>query len=163
VSETPEAAAEHFSLAWQQVKDRYESVSNQYALTLLELKRFDEAEGVLRGSLKMHPAAANERAPGPNSAAEERLHQGERGYLDALAVNRSTRKSFWPCTAARLRRGTTRSRAGAEGAAHAGAAARRKADSGGGGGVRPQRRPVRCEPHDPESAADAGAAAPVGN
>jgi tetratricopeptide (TPR) repeat protein len=84
----PKAAAEHFGLAWQQVKDRYESVSNQYALTLLELKRFEEAEGVLRGSLKMHPGS------GPSSVHLGRilLRKGDYAkardaYLDALAVN----------------------------------------------------------------------------
>jgi tetratricopeptide (TPR) repeat protein len=84
----PKAAAEHFSLAWQQVKDRYESVSNKYALTLLELKRFDEAEGVLRGSLKMHPGS------GPTSVHLGRIllrkadyPKAKEAYLDALAVN----------------------------------------------------------------------------
>jgi tetratricopeptide (TPR) repeat protein len=84
----PKAAAEHFSLAWQQVKDRYESVSNKYALTLLELKRFDEAEGVLRGSLKVHPGS------GPTSVHLGRIllrksdyTKAKEAYLDALAVN----------------------------------------------------------------------------
>jgi tetratricopeptide (TPR) repeat protein len=84
----PKAAAEHFSLAWQQVKDRYESVSNKYALTLLELKRFDEAEAVLRGSLKTHPGS------GPTSVHLGRIllrksdyAKAKEAYLDALAVN----------------------------------------------------------------------------
>jgi tetratricopeptide (TPR) repeat protein len=84
----PKAAAEHFGLAWQQVKDRYESVSNQYALTLLELKRFDEAENVLRGSLKIHPGS------GPTSVHLGRIllrkadyARARDAYLDALAVN----------------------------------------------------------------------------
>jgi tetratricopeptide (TPR) repeat protein len=84
----PKAAAEHFSLAWQQVKDRYESVSNKYALTLLELKRFDEAENVLRGSLKVHPGS------GPTSVHLGRIllrkadfTKAKEAYLDALAVN----------------------------------------------------------------------------
>lgn len=82
------AAAEHFQLAWNQVKDRYESVSNEYALTLLELKRFDEAERVLRGSLTMHPGS------GPTSVHLGRIllrkadyARARDAYLDALAVN----------------------------------------------------------------------------
>jgi tetratricopeptide (TPR) repeat protein len=82
------AAAEHFQLAWNQVKDRYESVSNKYALTLLELKRYDEAEKVLRGSLTMHPGS------GPTSVHLGRIllrkndwAKARDAYLDALAVN----------------------------------------------------------------------------
>ncbi|MBK7857207.1 MAG: hypothetical protein IPJ65_01030 [Archangiaceae bacterium] len=86
--ERPRAAAEHFQLAWNQVRDRYESVSNEYALTLLELKRFDEAEKVLRGSLTMHPGS------GPTSVHLGRIllrktdyAKAKDAYLDALAVN----------------------------------------------------------------------------
>ncbi len=82
------AAAEHFQLAWNVVKDRYESISNKYALTLLELKRFDEAEKVLRGSLTMHPGS------GPTSVHLGRIllrkndwTKARDAYLDALAVN----------------------------------------------------------------------------
>ena len=82
------AAAEHFQLAWNQVKDRYESVSNKYALTLLELQRYDEAEKVLRGSLTMHPGS------GPTSVHLGRIllrksdfTKARDAYLDALAVN----------------------------------------------------------------------------
>jgi tetratricopeptide (TPR) repeat protein len=82
------AAAEHFQLAWNQVKDRYESVSNEYALTLLELQRFDEAEKVLRGSLTIHPGS------GPTSVHLGRIllrkaefAKARDAYLDALAVN----------------------------------------------------------------------------
>jgi tetratricopeptide (TPR) repeat protein len=82
------AAAEHYGLAWQQVKDRYESISNKYALTLLELKRYDEAEEVLRGSLKIHPGS------GPTSVHLGRIllrksdfSRAKEAYLDALAVN----------------------------------------------------------------------------
>ncbi|MBL8953469.1 MAG: tetratricopeptide repeat protein [Myxococcaceae bacterium] len=82
------AAAEHFQLAWNVVKDRYESISNKYALTLLELKRYDEAEKVLRGSLTMHPGS------GPTSVHLGRIllrkadfTKARDAYLDALAVN----------------------------------------------------------------------------
>lgn len=52
------AAAEEYGKAHRLVGDKYESISNKYALTLIQLKRLDEAEGVLRGSLKVHPGAA---------------------------------------------------------------------------------------------------------
>jgi tetratricopeptide (TPR) repeat protein len=82
------AAAEAYGRAHQEVGDRYESVSNKYALTLLELRRYDEAARVLEGSLKMHPGSA------PTSVHLGRIHlRGKRfgaaraAYLDALAVN----------------------------------------------------------------------------
>ncbi|MBJ6763346.1 tetratricopeptide repeat protein [Myxococcaceae bacterium JPH2] len=51
------AAAEEYAKAHKVVGDKYESVSNKYALALLELKQLDEAEDVLRGSLRMHPGS----------------------------------------------------------------------------------------------------------
>jgi tetratricopeptide (TPR) repeat protein len=51
------AAAEQYGKAWNKVKDRYESVSNKYALALIELGRLDEAKTVLEGSLTMHPGS----------------------------------------------------------------------------------------------------------
>ncbi len=51
------AAAEEFSKAYREVGDRYPSVSNKYALSLLALRRLDEAERVLQGSLKVHPGS----------------------------------------------------------------------------------------------------------
>lgn len=82
------AAAEAYGRAYQVVGDRYESVSNKYALTLLELRKYDEAARVLEGSLKMHPGSA------PTSVHLGRIHlRGKRfeaakkAYLDALAVN----------------------------------------------------------------------------
>lgn len=82
------AAAEHFGLAHSQVQDRYESVSNKYALTLLELKRYDEAEAVLRKSLEKHPGS------GPTSVHLGRIllrkqdwAKARDAYLDAVAVN----------------------------------------------------------------------------
>jgi len=50
------AAADEYARAHALVGDRYESVSNKYALALLELKRDEEAEKVLMGSLRVHPA-----------------------------------------------------------------------------------------------------------
>lgn len=51
------AAAEEYAKAHKLVGDKYESVSNKYALALLELKRLDEAESVLRGSLRVYPGS----------------------------------------------------------------------------------------------------------
>jgi tetratricopeptide (TPR) repeat protein len=82
------AAAEAYQRAWRRVGDRYESVSNKYALTLLELKRYDEAEKVLDGSLTLHPGS-----PGTNvhlGRIRLRAHAWARArtaYLEALAVN----------------------------------------------------------------------------
>lgn len=80
------AAAEEYGKAHRQVADKYESISNKYALALTELGRFDEAEAVLRGSLKVHPGAAATQvhlgriylARGDNARAKE-------AYLEALA------------------------------------------------------------------------------
>lgn len=49
------AAAVEYAKAYAMVGDKYESISNKYALTLLELRRLDEAEKVLRGSLRVYP------------------------------------------------------------------------------------------------------------
>ncbi|MHB8873601.1 MAG: peptidase MA family metallohydrolase [Myxococcaceae bacterium] len=54
----PAAAAEEYGRAQRQVGDRYESLSNKYALSLMELGRLDEAKRVLEGSLTMHPGSA---------------------------------------------------------------------------------------------------------
>ena len=53
------AAAEEYGKAHALVGDKYESISNKYALALLELKRLDEAEKVLRGSLRDAPGLAS--------------------------------------------------------------------------------------------------------
>ena len=51
------AASEELRKAHRLVGDKYESVSNKLALTLLELRKLDEAEKVLRGSLRVHPGS----------------------------------------------------------------------------------------------------------
>ncbi len=51
------AAAEEYGKAFAIVGNKYESVSNKYALALLELNRLDEAEKVLKGSLTVHPSS----------------------------------------------------------------------------------------------------------
>ncbi len=52
------AAAQEYRKAHSVVGDKYESVSNKYALALLELRQVDEAEHVLQASLRIHPSAA---------------------------------------------------------------------------------------------------------
>lgn len=82
------AAAEAYERAHKTVGDKYESISNKYALTLLELQKFDEAAKVLEASLTMHPGSA------PSSVHLGRIYlrakkydEAKRAYLDANAVN----------------------------------------------------------------------------
>src|SRR5260370_1148163 len=51
------AASEEYGKAHLLVGDKYESISNKYALALLELRRVDEAEQVLQGALRLHPGS----------------------------------------------------------------------------------------------------------
>jgi tetratricopeptide (TPR) repeat protein len=82
------AASEAYARAWKQVGDRYESVSNKYALTLLELKRFDEAARVLEGSLVVHPGSASTNVHlGRIRLRAKAWVKAKAAYLDALAVN----------------------------------------------------------------------------
>ncbi len=82
------AAAEHYERAVTIVGDRYESVSDKYALTLLELKRYDLAEKVLRGSLVMHPGSATTNTHLARIAMRARKFDVVKtASLDALAVN----------------------------------------------------------------------------
>jgi len=83
-----EAAAEHYEKAYAAVGDRYESVSNKYALTLLELKKFDVAEKVLRGSLVMHPGSASTNTHLARIALKAKKYDVVKSSaLDAVAVN----------------------------------------------------------------------------
>ena len=82
------AAAEFYARAWKRVGDRYESVSNKYALTLLELKQYDEAVKVLQGSLTLHPGSAPSSVHlGRIYLRSKRYEEAKKAYLDALAVN----------------------------------------------------------------------------
>lgn len=82
------AAAEHYERAVALVGDRYESVSNKYALTLLELKRYELAEKVLRGSLVTHPGSATTNTHLARIAVRARKFDVVKtAALDALAVN----------------------------------------------------------------------------
>jgi tetratricopeptide (TPR) repeat protein len=53
-----QAAAEEFGHAHGLVGNKYESVSNKYALALFSIRRVDEAERVLLGALEEHPGSA---------------------------------------------------------------------------------------------------------
>ncbi|MBZ4416148.1 tetratricopeptide repeat protein [Myxococcus sp. RHSTA-1-4] len=80
------AAAEEYAKAHKLVGDKYESISNKYALALLELRRLDEAESVLRGSLRVYPGS-----PGTNVHLGRILlfrkdySKAKTAYLEALA------------------------------------------------------------------------------
>ncbi|MBN1210455.1 MAG: hypothetical protein JXB05_36715 [Myxococcaceae bacterium] len=82
------AAAAEYAKAYEIVGDKYESVSNKYALALLELRRLDEAEKVLRGSLRLHPGL-----PGTNVHLGRILLfrkdyvKAKAAYLEALSTN----------------------------------------------------------------------------
>lgn len=80
------AAAEEYAKAHKLVGDKYESVSNKYALALLELKRLDEAETVLRGSLRMFPGSpATNVHLGRILVHRKDYPKAKAAYLEALA------------------------------------------------------------------------------
>lgn len=82
------AASEEYAKAHQLAGDKYESVSNKYALTLLELKRLDEAEQVLRGSLRMHPGSPQTNVHlGRILLFRKDYEKSKVAYLEALASN----------------------------------------------------------------------------
>ncbi|MFZ5469821.1 MAG: tetratricopeptide repeat protein [Myxococcota bacterium] len=84
----PAAAAEEYAKAHRRVGSRYESVSNKYALTLLELRRFDEAEQVLRASLTMHPGSPGTQVKLGRLYVRKREWKAAReAYRAALAVD----------------------------------------------------------------------------
>jgi len=82
------AAAEAYGKAWKVVGDTYESVSQKYALSLIELKRYDEAETVLKGSLSVHPGAHQTNVVlGRMAIRKKDWATAKTAWLDALAVN----------------------------------------------------------------------------
>jgi tetratricopeptide (TPR) repeat protein len=82
------SAAELYARAWKAAGDRYESISNKYALTLLALRRFDEAEKVLEGSLRLHPGSATTNVHlGRIRLRAEAWGKARQAYLEALGVN----------------------------------------------------------------------------
>lgn len=82
------AAAEHYGRAHAMVGDRYEALSNKYALSLLELKRLPEARSVLEGSLRVHPGSAQTNVHlGRLLLREKDWPRAKLAFLDALAAN----------------------------------------------------------------------------
>lgn len=82
------AAAEVYQRAHDEVGDRYESISDKYALTLLELKRYGDAARVLEGSLAMHPGSASSNTHlGRIRLREKAWAKAKAAYLEAVAVN----------------------------------------------------------------------------
>ena len=82
------AAAAEYGKAHRLVGNRYESVSNKYALALLELGRLNEAEKVLLGSLTMHPhSPGTEVKLGRIYLRQKDWAKAKKSYLNALAVN----------------------------------------------------------------------------
>src|SRR5262249_48969677 len=80
------AAAEEFGRAHRLVGDKYESVSNKYALSLLELRQVDEAERVLLGALAVHPGApATNVHLGRIYLVRKDLGKARAAFLEALA------------------------------------------------------------------------------
>lgn len=80
------AAAEEFGKAHRLVGNKYESISNKYALSLLELKQVDEAERVLLGVLAIHPGApATNVHLGRIYLVRKDLTKARSAFLEALA------------------------------------------------------------------------------
>ena len=80
------AAAEEYAKAHKLVGDKYESVSNKYALALLELRRLDEAESVLRGSLRVYPGSPSTNVHlGRILLFRKDYPKAKTAYLEALA------------------------------------------------------------------------------
>ncbi|HVE85718.1 MAG TPA: tetratricopeptide repeat protein [Myxococcales bacterium] len=82
------AAAEEYGRAYRVVGDRYESVSNKYALALLELRRTEEAERVLEGSLRVHPGSPSTNVHlGRIYLWRQEWSKARAAYLDALSAD----------------------------------------------------------------------------
>ncbi len=80
------AAAEEFAKARSLVGDKYESVSNKYALSLLELRRLEEAEQVLQSLLTVHPGSpATNVHLGRIYLWRKDMSKAKGAYLEALA------------------------------------------------------------------------------
>lgn len=80
------AAAEEYGRAYRVVGDKYESVSNKYALALLEVRRTEEAERVLEGSLRVHPGSPYTNVHlGRIYLARQDWAKAQKAYLEALS------------------------------------------------------------------------------
>lgn len=82
------SATEEYERAWKVVGNRYESISNKYALALLETKQLDTAQRVLEGSLTMHPgSAATNVHLGRIALRKKDWALAKRAYIEALGVS----------------------------------------------------------------------------
>jgi tetratricopeptide (TPR) repeat protein len=82
------AAVEEFAKARSLVGDKYESISNKYALSLLELRRLDEAEKVLQSLLAIHPGSpATNVHLGRIYLSRKDMAKAKGAYLEALAAD----------------------------------------------------------------------------
>jgi len=82
------AAAEEYGRAYRVVGDKYESVSNKYALALLEVRRTEEAERVLEGSLRVHPGSPYTNVHlGRIYLARQDWAKAKTAYLEALSAD----------------------------------------------------------------------------
>ncbi|MBL9039518.1 MAG: tetratricopeptide repeat protein [Archangium sp.] len=82
------AALTYYERAWGVVGARYESISNKYALTLMEVGRLDEALKVLKSALESHPGSAGTNVHlGRIALRKKDWALARTAYTDALAVN----------------------------------------------------------------------------
>ncbi|MBX5484630.1 MAG: hypothetical protein IRZ16_22630 [Myxococcaceae bacterium] len=82
------ASAIELGKAHRIVGDKYEVVSNKYALALTELGRLDEAEKVLLGSLRVHPGvAATNVHLGRIYLARKDWKHAKAAYMEALSTD----------------------------------------------------------------------------
>ena len=82
------AAAEEYGRAYRVVGDKYESISNKYALALLEVRRTEEAERVLEGSLRVHPGSPYTNVHlGRIYLWRQEWSKARTAYLDALSAD----------------------------------------------------------------------------
>lgn len=82
------AAVEQYARAHQVVANRYESVSNKYALALLEVGKLQEARTVLEQSLVLHPNSAQTHAHlGRVAVKQKDWPKVKLAYTQAAAVD----------------------------------------------------------------------------
>jgi tetratricopeptide (TPR) repeat protein len=81
-------AAEELSKAYALVGDKYEDVSHTYAQALMAVRRNDEAERVLQGSLTLHPGAVRTQSSlGRLYLFSREWAKAKDAYLAALGVD----------------------------------------------------------------------------
>jgi tetratricopeptide (TPR) repeat protein len=80
------AAVEEYGKAYQVVGARYQSLSDKYALALLETRDYDGAKKVLSEALKIHPDSASMQVHlGRAHLWTRNFPEAKKHYLDALA------------------------------------------------------------------------------